>query len=981
MNNGSRVLLASNTITANVGDTFTLSLNGINAGAIPDSSDESTYGTAYDVSDYLHRGAPTYDKGNTFVTFTCRKTGSTTLSVYGQTLNLNIANNSLYMYEGDTRKPINEAISNNTIYACVGEKFTLSVNDTASHLLAPKSLANEEINIAYDMGGGYLNRGATVYSNTTLNDTMINITNVEFTCLQEGTTILRVNNRDITVVIKPVYMVMNDGRRLLLGEAMTELNKTTDKIVYLVEGESVTLSVDGENQNGQFIIGDSSIVSGTAVNDGGNTNVTFTALKHGETTVTAHGQRIAFKVSHPMYVKENNQERDIDRINEWVSSSAWMNKKNGYAPNSEYNYPYQVYDNDTLILRIPAADLSNAHLVLDYTYNTYVLKSNPDNHLELSGPEAILTMESGSLTEDHDEIMVVFRAHNTTDFDLSVSVNLVGDDNKKIRTMYVRVPNSNRELLDHADIEIADGGKYTITKLIRETDGTVRKEVTEYRAYVAGVNSSTLYQNAEQPCQFYYTADYFVDSSGQTYTSTTKRTVDGVDKWFADNGTDEVEVEAKSVATLYDDSGKMTLTQRSESTNNGVTAATYTPYQEDVRTGITGYLTEDYWVDPRIPKGSTQYEFTSKYKMDENGNFTHWSNIKYYPSTVDHVVFDVKLGLEPSQVSEYTKDSNGVWILQSSAPITNGETKELPSVKFTMNHQDVLDAYNKCPNHTGLDFTVMAFSALVEFDVNKELSGGTIQEDQFEFEAIRQEVKVVRKGDGYGNGIAKMSDYSALINSRVNYKNAYRAFYRDPNNVLQWGNGIDGEGVLNELHSLGMNEYIDAGSVFGAANGENRTVLNVLKKHLKEPAEITRTVLENDTQYTMNDDGLFLLVFESDPIQTVKNNANGVVTFDAMHFESPGSYNYILREKNGAASDIIYDNTLISVEIEVSEDQDTNQLTADILSDVSDYEFINIQTYRLPDTGGSGTLPWYLGGTVILAAATLLMIKKRREGS
>ena len=64
------------------------------------------------------------------------------------------------------------------------------------------------------------------------------------------------------MVIKPVYMVMNDGRRLLLGEAMTELNKTTDKIVYLVEGESVTLSVDGENQNGQFIIGDSSIVSG-----------------------------------------------------------------------------------------------------------------------------------------------------------------------------------------------------------------------------------------------------------------------------------------------------------------------------------------------------------------------------------------------------------------------------------------------------------------------------------------------------------------------------------------------------------------------------------------------------------------------------------------------------------------------------------------------------------------------------------------------
>ena len=140
---------------------------------------------------------------------------------------------------------------------------------------------------------------------------------------------------------------------------------------------------------------------------------------------------------------------------------------------------------------------------------------------------------------------------------------------------------------------------------------------------------------------------------------------------------------------------------------------------EEYDSSVKGYRSDQYWVDPTIPKGSTQYEFTSKYNLSTG----YWSNTKYYANEVDHVIFDVKITLEPSKETVYKKNASG-WGKDSEKTFNSAEiaekTKELESVKFRMDHQDVLDAYNKCPNHSGLDFTIMAFSALVEFDLNKD---------------------------------------------------------------------------------------------------------------------------------------------------------------------------------------------------------------------------------------------------------------------
>lgn len=477
----------------------------------------------------------------------------------------------------------------------------------------------------------------------------------------------------VKVVDSPVYMYVGTERKLL-DTAMNELNNSSDKTIYLLEGESYTLSLNGENRGSDFTVADSTVLTkGTPTNKNGNTDVTFTAAKHGKTTITVNGQTINVEVKHQMYVKDELHERDIDRINEWVSAATgWISKQNGYIANSPYYYPYQLFDGDNLTLHVPEGDIDGAKLVLSNS--------------------SALSIESGSLSADNGSINVTLTAHNTTDEDINVAIELKDKDDNLIRTMYVKIPKASNEFLDHADIEIADGGKYTVTKLKRNKNGSYEKTVSEYRAYVSGVNGSVLYQSEDdsETCQFY-------------------------DK------------------------------------NND-------PYPKDE---ITGYAGSEYYVDPNVPKGSPQYEFTSKYEIYADGglNWDSIGRIKFYPSDVDHVVFDVELTLEPKSETTYTSSNGTTWVEGATVPITDRDDKILDSVLFNMNHQAVLDAYNKCPNHTGLDFTIMAFSALVEFDLEKELTGEDISAGQFTFGVYDSEDNLLSTAT---NGADKIVTFDSL---------------------------------------------------------------------------------------------------------------------------------------------------------------------------------------------------------------------------
>ena len=162
-------------------------------------------------------------------------------------------------------------------------------------------------------------------------------------------------------------------------------------------------------------------------------------------------------------------------------------------------------------------------------------------------------------------------------------------------------------------------------------------------------------------------------------------------------------------------------------------------------TGEPGDKTTDY--ESHGTPGETQYELTSKFKC--RGNEEKWVK----PSEVDHARFDVQLLLKPRrQIVTVTK--NDVQISQTETDISDptGESDvTILSAEFTMNHRSVVDANNKCPDHSGLDFNLMANvnqiikvePASVEPTARKQLANGSIGTNQFMFELLDKDGKLI----------------------------------------------------------------------------------------------------------------------------------------------------------------------------------------------------------------------------------------------
>lgn len=160
---------------------------------------------------------------------------------------------------------------------------------------------------------------------------------------------------------------------------------------------------------------------------------------------------------------------------------------------------------------------------------------------------------------------------------------------------------------------------------------------------------------------------------------------------------------------------------------------------------IKTYESTDYQANGK--PGETQYELTSKYKCMNKEE--KW----FKRSEVDHAQFDVQLLLKPSrQIVTVTK--NGVQISQTETDISDstGESDvTILSAVFNMNHRSVVDANNKCPDHSGLDFNLMANvnqiitvePASVELTAHKQLTNGSIGTNQFQFELLDKDGKLI----------------------------------------------------------------------------------------------------------------------------------------------------------------------------------------------------------------------------------------------
>lgn len=160
---------------------------------------------------------------------------------------------------------------------------------------------------------------------------------------------------------------------------------------------------------------------------------------------------------------------------------------------------------------------------------------------------------------------------------------------------------------------------------------------------------------------------------------------------------------------------------------------------------IKTYKSTDY--EAHGTPGETQYELTSKFRCMLASD--KWVK----RSEVDHAQFDVQLLLKPrKQIVTVTK--NGVQISQTETDISDstGESDvTILSAVFDMSHRSVVDAHNKCPDHSGLDFNLMANvnqiikvePASVEPTARKQLTNGSIGTNQFMFELLDKDGKLI----------------------------------------------------------------------------------------------------------------------------------------------------------------------------------------------------------------------------------------------
>lgn len=175
-------------------------------------------------------------------------------------------------------------------------------------------------------------------------------------------------------------------------------------------------------------------------------------------------------------------------------------------------------------------------------------------------------------------------------------------------------------------------------------------------------------------------------------------------------------------------------------------------------------------------------------------------------------------------------------------------------------------------------------------------------------------------------------------------------------------------------YDLGKQAIIDAMNKCPMSNGLDFTVkANAAVIKLKAVKELNGGILqEGQFSFELVDDA-------GNVVSSAVNDKDGNVVFLDQIYTEPGTYTYTIREKEtGNPSKLVYDspkNVTVTIS-EVCVSDDITILSASI-SEMP--KFINYVTYRLPNTGGTGTLPYTVIGIMMIAGAGVLAHKKRRK--
>ena len=236
------------------------------------------------------------------------------------------------------------------------------------------------------------------------------------------------------------------------------------------------------------------------------------------------------------------------------------------------------------------------------------------------------------------------------------------------------------------------------------------------------------------------------------------------------------------------------------------------------------------------------------------------------------------------------------------------------TVDVTDNGQGQLVANATYSSEEGFTNTYKAAATSLVVKASKKLAGATLAADQFTFELVDKDGKVVgtakNKADGSVEFPALSFDATGDYSFKIREKNEGAAGYTYDASEFDLAVAVtdNGQGQLEAKASYAKPADFSNSYKAGAASlvVDAKTVIKKGPKEEDVPVKKDQFTLE-----LVDKDGKVL--------HALKNDENGKVVFPALTFDAAGEYTYTLRQVKGSEPGMTYDDKTYTVKVTVTD--------------------------------------------------------------
>lgn len=325
---------------------------------------------------------------------------------------------------------------------------------------------------------------------------------------------------------------------------------------------------------------------------------------------------------------------------------------------------------------------------------------------------------------------------------------------------------------------------------------------------------------------------------------------------------------------------------------------------------VTGVKIED-----TIPEGQVlASEITGYY-------FTEWNKAEARPRLdASHVNVTGTNSFTITPNGNGDLSTQGLYVLyrtRLTAPVDNTTKKAFNNVKVTTS-DGVYDVDGFAPLTTTEGIGSGARPSEVEFEVTKQLNGGTLKGDEFIFQLIDPDGKVVETAKNNKDGQVK---FKAIKFSKAGtFKYQIKEVDEKEPGCVYDNKTINAEVTVTDVY----------GEKIASVKYDNKVFVN---SYSAKPTTATIEAIKVLKGRALEADKYEFELKEGDTVVgTAKNKADGSVVFPAIEYTAAGPHTYTITEKAGNEPGVTYDTASHTVTVDVA-DNGRGQLEATVPAD------------------------------------------------